>query len=203
MSDAPPLLPSLPPPNESCPSPSNQPQVIFRFTSSALSGGPASQTRQVFAFSERDLEYLASVREGHRGGKKKEGDADSTKEKPFHGVRTPVPFLLVDRGKLLNFEHRDEAEYTGNAASPEKVDALYYHAALIVRRPRKGRVCSLFRICKAVLSWHPEVLASASSIGISLPEEVSDRLVVTGRKKAKWLEKQRLTETGSNNNKRL
>ena len=115
---------------------------------------PTKRSRKVFAFTQEDLEYL---------------NDPTGRPKPFHGVRAPMPFLLVSRGEILTYSHDEGAEYTSNSSSPERTDANYYQAALIIHKPRKGRVCSLFRICKAVISWH---IPLAEAELESLPEEL-------------------------------
>jgi hypothetical protein len=151
--------------------------VVFRFHAEReYEEDEISRDREVYAFSQEDIDYLSSLpaRRRVRSGFSVDDVRETNINKPNHGLKTPIPFLLVSRGEILDYDHQDDSDgsRTGNVA-PETTDALYYHAALIVHKPPVGKVCSLFRMCKAVLSWHPELVASST---VDLPDEVIERL---------------------------
>jgi len=142
-------------------------------------------TKKVFAFTNDDLDWLAKLREdppNHlffwKKGLPKEDEMEEEDEEdygdanPKPGPETNIPFYLMVHGELMDFTSTPQGpEITGNEGGPDRTDILYFNAGLVVRKPRQGRIPSLFRICKAVISWNPTLLANAS-----LPEEIWSRL---------------------------
>lgn len=153
--------------------------VVFQFNSFFLSAAEREKVRrerEVFAFSEEDLNCLVSLKRRPRKHPWRERKRILSPNNR-HGVKAPIPFLVVSRGDILDYDSKVAGEYIGNEADPSTIKANYYHAALIVHKPRRGRICSLFRICKAVLTWHPEMKAAIPH----LPKRIVERLKVGGK----------------------
>ena len=145
--------------------------------------------KKVFAFSNEDMNWLAESQEAappnhlffwKKGTPKKNDQLEEEEEEDWvdetfpktTGPTTNIPFYLFAHGEMMDFTSTPQGpEITGNEGGADRTDILYFNAGLVVRKPTPGRIPSLFRICKAVISWNPSLLATAT-----LPEEIWGRL---------------------------
>lgn len=87
----------------------------------------SEQTARVFSFEKEDLKMLATIpqprsRDRHQCG---------TKEDAFSSQRPLYTFIDTVRGKMLDHQYESESEWTGNEASPESIDTIYFSVALL------------------------------------------------------------------------
>jgi len=80
----------------------------------------SGRRKKIFAFGKQDMLYLS-------GGGGSAPKYDWLK-------KSDIPFVVLNRGTILNHKYVPGVEYTGNQAQYEENDSIYLNAALICFR---------------------------------------------------------------------